>query len=281
MGLHDLLSEAAMIAAANLKRHYGNAKVHESKYGGTGAVDIVTEADIDTERLLRRFFAARMGGYPVIGEEFGADSIHSDRAIFIDPLDGTLLFHKRRGNFGPIIAVYEDGRYLGGAECGVMEDILHVGTETGGIVRQGDDTYAPRTVYCGGQVFHENRELFLRHIAGRLPGIEITSSPSILNKSRVFSGHLAGFFHPALARHDLGAAPLFGRLTGIPVTDAWGNALEPVDLHGVARQYRTGRKEEIYSESILIAQPAIHGPLLEAVQDAYCEIGITSSAATR
>ena len=57
-----------------------------------GSVDLVTQYDLQVELLLKEKLAEAFPDYTLIGEETTETIDHPDRAIYIDPIDGTTNF---------------------------------------------------------------------------------------------------------------------------------------------------------------------------------------------
>lgn len=106
-------------AAAEILPRFQNLARHE--IGEKGPGDLVTIADLETERHLGRLLTAIAPGTAVIGEE----AVHKDKALLgllegpdpvwvIDPVDGTLNFAEARPVFAVILALVRDGRTLAG-----------------------------------------------------------------------------------------------------------------------------------------------------------------------
>jgi len=83
-----------------------------------GAVDLVTEADLASEKLVIEELNKRFPGHAVLSEEAGKNEIKSDYLWIIDPLDGTTNFAHRY----PIYAVSIGLAYQGEVVVGVVYD---------------------------------------------------------------------------------------------------------------------------------------------------------------
>ena len=60
-----------------------------------GTVDLVTQYDVAVEKLLKARIAAALPDFTIVGEEEDDESMRPERAIYIDPIDGTTNFvHK-------------------------------------------------------------------------------------------------------------------------------------------------------------------------------------------
>lgn len=87
----------------------------------TVADDIVTDADIASERLISECLKARLPGITIIGEEAVSDDAsilsrlaNADLAAVIDPVDGTWHFAHGTPMFGSILAIVSEGKTIAG-----------------------------------------------------------------------------------------------------------------------------------------------------------------------
>ncbi|MGF9565956.1 inositol monophosphatase [Neorhizobium sp. BT27B] len=87
----------------------------------TMADDIVTDADIASERMISEKLAARLPGITIIGEEAVSDDASvlarladAELAAVIDPVDGTWHFAHGTPMFGSILAVVSGGQTIAG-----------------------------------------------------------------------------------------------------------------------------------------------------------------------
>ncbi len=78
-------------------------------------VDLVTEYDLKTEEFLIDRLKQLLPEYTLIGEEsFKDEELHSKRAIYIDPIDGTTNFVHQIPHCAISIGIWEDGEPLAG-----------------------------------------------------------------------------------------------------------------------------------------------------------------------
>ena len=69
------------------------ARVTELEVHSKGTQDLVTEADLEVELLLKRELARRFPDDAFFGEETGAAALDSARGVWVaDPIDGTQPF---------------------------------------------------------------------------------------------------------------------------------------------------------------------------------------------
>jgi myo-inositol-1(or 4)-monophosphatase len=78
-----------------------------------GAVDLVTEIDLASERAIRDVLARHTPDIPVLGEEGGGAEGLTTRWV-VDPLDGTTNFVHGLPHFGPSVALEVDGEVVAG-----------------------------------------------------------------------------------------------------------------------------------------------------------------------
>ena len=255
--LHDILVTAAHIAADVHRRVFAQGGYDlPSKFnaGSVAAADVVTVADKESEQALRNYFARSMPEFNIFGEEFGAEYNGNGKVIVIDPLDGTALFRKGIPGFGPIIGVYDDGMNIGGVMHDVLRDDTIVGTLTSGFVHCGprvDDI--PPTASYDGSYFLSKRDELERRIKHAFPLLHV-SSVSGLNGMQVFKRRTVAHMHASLAWHDISAAPLFGRLTGLSVTDHRGKPYTMINPETELKKYQAGTKAMVYSHPILVCR---------------------------
>lgn len=87
----------------------------------TGPSDLVTVADVESERLLTAALSDLLPGSIVVGEEAAAadlgvlERLHGDAPVWIlDPVDGTLMYAKGDPGFAMIVALAHKGRTVAG-----------------------------------------------------------------------------------------------------------------------------------------------------------------------
>ncbi|BDY11881.1 inositol monophosphatase family protein [Hydrogenimonas cancrithermarum] len=74
-----------------------------------GTVDLVTQFDVAVENLLKERIADALPAFTIIGEESSDEHQRADRAIYIDPIDGTTNFIHKIPLCAISIGVWEDG----------------------------------------------------------------------------------------------------------------------------------------------------------------------------
>ncbi|MEO5755358.1 MAG: inositol monophosphatase family protein [Mesorhizobium sp.] len=115
--LSSLLAEAATVEIMPRFRKLGDGDVRQK----TSAADLVTEADVNAERLITARLRQRYPQAMVIGEEACSDNPalldglgDADLAFVIDPVDGTFNFASGVPLFGVMLAVVVKGETVAG-----------------------------------------------------------------------------------------------------------------------------------------------------------------------
>ena len=97
--------KAAYRAGDVLKKYFGNLTAVRKK----SAFDLVTEADLDSERTIIALIRDAFPGHGILAEESGMLAGDGDALWIIDPLDGTTNFAHQLGLFCVSIAYTERG----------------------------------------------------------------------------------------------------------------------------------------------------------------------------
>jgi histidinol-phosphatase len=102
--------EAARAAAEVVRRYYQSNLAVTIKADKTP----VTEADVETERVIRGIIEARFPGHGFYGEETGSRALDAEYLWLVDPIDGTKSFVREYPMFSTQIALMHRGRCLVG-----------------------------------------------------------------------------------------------------------------------------------------------------------------------
>jgi fructose-1,6-bisphosphatase II len=92
----------------------------------------VTEADVRAEQAIHDVLSKRFPSYGFYGEETGRHAMDAESIWLVDPIDGTTLTSKGRGNALAVIALSEKGSMFDPGPC-VYMDKLAVGPELVGL----------------------------------------------------------------------------------------------------------------------------------------------------
>jgi histidinol-phosphatase len=102
--------EAAQ-AAAEVVRHYYQRNLQVTIKADKSPV---TEADVETERTIRRILTAKFPAHGFHGEETGTAALDAEYVWFVDPIDGTKAFVREYPMFSTQIALAHRDRLVVG-----------------------------------------------------------------------------------------------------------------------------------------------------------------------
>ncbi len=108
----EFLRDIALHAAReSLPRFRQSGEVHNKLSSG---FDPVTEADRETERVIRRLINDRFPEHGILGEEHGGENLSSQHVWIIDPIDGTRAFISGLPTWGTLVGLTRDGDAIAG-----------------------------------------------------------------------------------------------------------------------------------------------------------------------
>lgn len=118
--LEELMNYVREAAAGEILPRFRSVS-SDSIRAKTVADDIVTDADIASERVLSERLKSRLPGITIIGEEAVSDDASilgrladAELAAVIDPVDGTWHFAHGTPMFGSILAIVSGGKTIAG-----------------------------------------------------------------------------------------------------------------------------------------------------------------------
>jgi len=233
--LRDAAVELALAAGAVLREGYGRAHTPERK----GRIDLVTEYDHRSERLVLDGIRRRFPGHAVLAEESGAhaggpaDAPDAVRWV-VDPLDGTTNFTHNYPFFCVSIAAEAGGALAAGAVYDPVHEELfaaaagHGATLNGRPIRVSDVARVEDALLVTGFPYdvRERPERALPLFGAfllRAQGIRRDGSAA-LNLCYVACGRFDGFWEISLSPWDMAAGTLLVREAGGRVTGYDGGA---------------------------------------------------------
>ena len=101
----DTLKQIALEAGEIVREGYHSHKEVSHK----GVVDLVTEFDLKTETFIINQLKEAFPGYRLVGEESHRGTYHYEKAIYIDPIDGTTNFVHGIPHLAISLGVWEAG----------------------------------------------------------------------------------------------------------------------------------------------------------------------------
>ena len=141
----DLIRESAAAELLSRFRRLQASDIREKRPG-----DVVTVADIESERRLAAGLAKILRGAPVVGEEAVAAEAgllahiaEAEAAWIVDPLDGTANFARGDERFAMIVALVERGETVAGWIYEPVSGRIAVATRGGGALLDGAKVELP------------------------------------------------------------------------------------------------------------------------------------------
>ena len=233
---------AARIGGEILKEYQGRVVPHEK-----GPRDLVTEADLASQRAIELYRSPRFPDHLILGEESDPEtrrhaSENPDGRVrwVIDPLDGTTNFVHQLPNYCVSVAVERDGVIWAGAVYNpVSDECFHAGRGCGAWLNDRE----LRTSRC---MKLEEALLAVGFSAGIQRGsVEVRRFEELLYQARairrlgsaalnlcyVAAGRLDGFFATSVRPWDVAAGILLIEEAGGIVTDIQGKPFDLIRAH--------------------------------------------------
>jgi myo-inositol-1(or 4)-monophosphatase len=250
--LVEVAVEAARKGGTVVRDAFGAApNVREKRPG-----DLVSDADVASERVIRDLLARAAPDIAFVGEEEGGE--RAEVGWFVDPLDGTANFVHGFPVVGVSIALVVDGEPVVGVVHAPMLDDLYTARAGGGAFHNGDRVEISSrplasAIVATGFPFRAKRERLDEY----LPVFELAirefedlrrAGAASLDLAWTAAGVLDGYFEQALATWDVAAGGLLVREAGGVVTD-----------------WRGDEHAWLTSGDIVAGPPAMHARLLELI----------------
>ncbi len=223
--LRDAAIELARAAGAVLREGHGRAHAPERK----GRIDLVTEYDRRSERLVLDGLRRRFPGHAILAEESGTHAGAAGAVRWIvDPLDGTTNFAHNYPFFCVSIAAEADGRLAAGVVYDPIRDELfaaaagHGATRNGAAIRVSDIARVEDALLVTGFPYdvREHPDRSLPHFAAFLTRAQAVrrDGSAALNLAYLACGRFDGFWELQLSPWDVAAGTLLVREAGGLVT---------------------------------------------------------------
>lgn len=223
---------AALEAGELLMQHFGHLAQSQIR-SKTAARDLVTQADLSSERLLVERLRGAFPDHAIEAEEEVRDPDTAERPRwFIDPLDGTVNFVHGLPAFAVSMALYARGRpevavvhlpRLGETFCAVRgggAELDGMPIHVSSAATLGEAVLATGFPYLRNELTHSNLENFARFFYD-VQGMRRMGSAAI-DLAYVAAGRFDGYWELHLSPHDVAAGALLVREAGGVVTDADG-----------------------------------------------------------
>lgn len=228
----EIANAAADVAAARLMESFGHDRSTRAKAG----VDLVTDADVASEKLIVELIRGEFPGDEILGEEGHPADVTAPRLWVVDPLDGTTNYAHGLPHFAVSIAFYEQGR----ARCGVILNpargdrftvVAGAGAHHNGRRVQVSPAARMDEVLIGVGFYYDRGAMMEATLAAihdcfkqQIHGVRRFGTAA-LDLCHVGVGYYGGFFEYQLSPWDFAAGRLFVEEAGGRVTTGRGGPL--------------------------------------------------------
>jgi myo-inositol-1(or 4)-monophosphatase len=223
-----------------------------------GTIDLVTDTDRASERLIAEAIRTRFPEHQLLAEEgsTAADAAASPYRWVVDPLDGTTNFAHRFPHFAVSIGLERGNELLAGAVYDPMRDEMFEAARgqgarlNGTTIRVAERTELITTLLATGfpydlSIREASNRLWL-HFNDRCQGVR-RAGAAALDMVWVAAGRLDGYWERPVMPWDKTAGCLIAMEAGATVTGLTGDPFDVMD------------------HSVTMANAALHAVLLEEI----------------
>jgi histidinol-phosphatase len=246
-----LLTEIADAADTIALRFFRAGDLHVDKKPDRS---LVTEADLEIERVARRIVSERKPGLGVFGEEQGEQGERGRTRLIIDPIDATANFARGIPVFATLLGIEDGGEVVAGlVSAPALAQRWHAARGLGAYSGSRKLSVSGVSDVADAQIFHGS-------LAGReaAPGTE--KLPALLGRSHRQRGFGDFYQHVLVAE---GA----GEIACDPVVNPWDIAALQVLVEEAGGKATTlAGARDIYGGSLLSSNGKLHALALDAFQ---------------
>jgi len=242
----DVTRQAVQEAGKILNRLFGQIKKVQKK----GDIDLVTEADLQSEKIILDIITRHFPRDSIITEEAGEVNHISDRKWIIDPLDGTTNYAHNFPFFAISIALEVKKEVVLGVVFNPYMGEYFEAVKGAGAVLNKKPIHVSQTIGLGDALLatgfpydvHERPQKVIENLNKMIviaQGIRRAGSAAI-DLCYVAAGKFDGYWEEGLKSWDTAAGSIIVREAGGVLSDYQGNAYSP------------------YRKSIVASNPHIH-----------------------
>jgi myo-inositol-1(or 4)-monophosphatase len=248
---------AATASGRILKELYGNISNITKK----GEIDLVTEADLASEKKVIDVITRDFPNDTILSEEAGEKGKASDRLWIIDPLDGTTNFAHSFPFFGVSIALQVKNEIVVGVVYNpVLDEFFEAEKEKGALlnnesIKVSDKVNLKDSLIGTGFPYDVYKDPdptldYLKKVIVKAQGIRRAGAAAV-DLCYVAAGRLDGFWEQGLNPWDTAAGSIILKEAGGIISDYDGNPYNP------------------FVKTILASTPGIHSKMLEVLKSAH------------
>jgi myo-inositol-1(or 4)-monophosphatase len=229
-----------------------------SKINKKGAIDLVTEADTESEKIIIETIKAVFPDHSILAEESGLNDGKSESKWIIDPLDGTTNFTHQLGLFAISIAFALNGDVVVGVVLNPVTGELFTALKDSGATLNGKVIKVSKIAKVSESLlitgFPYNHKEIIKVLMSRFSaclkasqGVRRLGSAA-LDLCFVACGRFDGFWEQNLNPWDTAAGALIAQEAGAAITDF------------------SNRPFDIYQKEILATNGKIHKEMLSLLE---------------
>lgn len=230
--LLGFMKETAIRAGNEIMLYFRGEFQVDRKNLEVSAIDIVTDADRSSEKLILEAISREFPTHDIITEETDTEDTGSSWKWVIDPLDGTINFAHGYPFFCVSIGVMRDGELIAGVVRDPVRDETFFASEGGAFlngspIRVSDADRMERSVVATGFPYdrstsaNNNLTEFSR-VMPKVQGIRRAGSAA-MDLAYVACGRLDGFWELKLKPWDMAAGMVLVTRAGGRISDLHGN----------------------------------------------------------
>lgn len=254
--LDTFIQKTAREAGKITLKYFKKAKVEYTK---RHALDVVTKADLESNKYIVDAIKAKFPNDGFISEEMGEDNPNAESIWIIDPLDGTLNFSKGI----PIYCILIAHANKGVVDCGVICDPVH------------DEMYFAskgKGAFLNGVKILCSEADSIEESVGCIGGTINNVNLDILNKFRKSTENslirLTSLYSIGICTAQVSSGKKDWYLSASGSGSVWDYAAGTVILaeSGCRVTNIRGEQWKLFDKGLLAANPKLHKKLLDAIK---------------
>ncbi|HET9741765.1 MAG TPA: inositol monophosphatase family protein [Terriglobales bacterium] len=229
----SIASEIARRAGALLMEHF--ARGVKTEYKGAGTVDVVTEADRASEKLIVESLRKAFPEHGIVGEEGSRTHPNAEYLWYVDPLDGTTNFAHGFPVFCVSLGLARHNQVVVGVVFDPTRNELFAAQRGRGASLNGKSIHVSKANTVGESLLgtgfpskkrHENPNIYFYHqLTMKSHGLRRPGSAA-LDLANVASGRYDGYWEFRLNPWDTAAGVLLVEEAGGKVTHVDGTPFD-------------------------------------------------------
>ena len=267
MQAEDAIKECLRVSGKILMESFGKLKEYTVKHNQS---NIVTQADLDSEKAIVQIIEKRFPEHSIIAEETGFRDKKSEYVWIIDPLDGTSNFSAGIPWFGVIVALLKSWEPVAAGVFLPFYNVTYLAEKGKGATRNGEkisvsgESELKNVLLAYSLDFSSDfskTEMESRIIAGLVRNIRnLRATNSVVDFCYTADGKLGGCINQAEKIWDLAAPWLIIKEAGGIVTD----------IHGEQIDFSAGSSDYSRNFTSVASSKPLHGKILEIINKAKC-----------